>query len=95
MATPKTSERTPQAIYRDGLRRKLTNLFLDEYKLRKERGELLYSGSWITPDNKFEFIEEMKKEHKHLLHDSVLALFSGFVIAFAAVLLIRFILFPN
>lgn len=95
MAMPHSSERTPQAVYRESLRKKLANLFLDEYKARRERGELLHEGSWITPDDKFEFIENMKREHQRLFHDSILALLFGFVLSFVAVLVIRLLLFPK
>jgi len=88
-------ESDASAAYRLTFRRKLADLFLNEYSLRRDRGELLYAGRWITPDRKYDFMDELKDEHKHLVRDSILGLILGFASAFVLVLLVRFVLFPS
>jgi hypothetical protein len=84
-----------KAGFREEFRRKLANLFLDEYQLRKDRGELLYQGRWISPGDKFEFIEEIRKEHRSLFLDLVILFALGFFGALVLVLIIRGFFFPK
>ncbi len=81
--------------YRNRLRNKLVDLFLEEYSRRRDRGELLYEGKWITPDEKFDFSEEIKKEHKGLFYDSLLLLVIGFIVAYILVRLLTILRFPS
>lgn len=88
---------TPDSVgdaYQKNIRRKLVDMLLDEYKVRKDRGELLYNGRWISPDKKYDFIEELRKEHKGFLQDSIVLLVLGFVGAYLLILLIRAFFFP-
>jgi hypothetical protein len=70
-------------------------MFLDEYKLRKDRGELLYEGRWIKPSDKFDFIEETRREHKALFLDLVILLGIGFLLAIIVVAFMRLYFFPT
>jgi hypothetical protein len=88
-------ESDASAAYRQSFRRKLADLFLNEYSVRRDRGELLYAGRWITPDRKYDFMDELKVEHRHLVQDSILGLVVGFLGAVILVVLIKYVLFPS
>jgi|GEM_PF-4305017 len=81
--------------YRNALRKKLVDMFLTDYGLRRDRGELLYAGKWITPEKKYDFMNDLKEDHKHLVQDSVLGLIMGFVGAVILVLLLKLFMFPS
>jgi hypothetical protein len=81
--------------FRNMFRKKLIDLFLNEYSARRDRGELLYKGRWITPDRKFDFTEELKRDHKQLFFDSLVLLFLGFVGALFLIFLLKLFFFPS
>ena len=81
--------------YRSGLRRKLVDMLLNDYKSKRERGELFYEGRWITPDEKLTFIEDIRREHKALLQDSIGLILLGFIAAFILIKLIETFFFPK
>ena len=81
--------------YRERLRKKLVDLFLKEYSRRRDRGELLYRGKWIKPDEKLDFTEEIKKEHKGLFYVSLLFLDIGCFVAYILIRLLIILEFPS
>jgi hypothetical protein len=81
--------------YRENLRRKLVRIFAEEYSTRKERGELFFEGRWIRPEEKMDFFDDMKEEHRKLLVDSMLLILAGIAVAPVLVLIIKAFLFPR
>jgi hypothetical protein len=88
-------ENEQRAAYRSTFRKKLVDMFLNEYSVRRDRGELLYGGRWITPEEKFDFMDEVKKDHKHLFNDSLLALVFGIIGALILTFLVKIFFFPR
>ncbi len=81
--------------YRKKLRKKLVRLFFEEYRRRKEQGVLFFEGRWITPDEKMDFFEDLRREHRRMWNDSLLLIGIGFVLALILILIMKNFLFPK
>lgn len=80
--------------FRRRVRSRFLDMLLSEYKARKESGELLYKGRWISQSDKIDFLEELQKEHRALFHDTLVLLGVGFVLAVILIIIIKSYFFP-